>query len=223
VVDDVGVETDLPNALGPRIGPLTTRRPGPPESADARRERAEARAWLHDRVLQLLEYIAAGGYEDEPDVDHLRRVAALGADELRAFVEGPLGPGGDLVEALTGVVAETQLLSRDLAVELVTGRLAFEPEPAVVDALAAATREALTNVRRHAGATRAIVTCTATPELIRVAIKDDGTGFDLAETDPGVGLRHSIVGRLLSVGGCARLEPSEGTGTIVTLTIRPGA
>jgi signal transduction histidine kinase len=185
-----------------------------------RRERAEARAWLHDRILQLLEYIAAGGYEDEPDVEHLRRVAALGADELRAYVEGPIAPGGDLVEALTGVVAETQLLARDLAVELVAGRMDFEPEPAVVDALVAATREALTNARRHAGATRVIVTCTATPEVVRVAVKDDGTGFDLVDTDPGVGLRHSIVGRLLAVGGSARLEPREGAGTVVTLTIR---
>jgi signal transduction histidine kinase len=214
------VETDLPHAsLGPRIGQLTTGRPTAPASAAVRRERAQTRAWLHDRILQVLEYVAAGGYDEDPDPDHLRRVAALAADDLRAFVEGPIAPGGDLAEALKGVVGEVQLLAGGLAVELVVGRMEVEPEPAVVDALVAATREALTNVRRHSRATRAIVTCTATADGVTVAIKDDGAGFDPAEIAPGFGLRHSIVGRLLAVGGSARVEPQAGAGTVVLLTI----
>ena len=184
-----------------------------------REERAKTRAWLHDRVLQILEYVASGGYEDEPDVEHLRRVAAMGADELRAFLEGPIAPGGDLPDALSGVICETQLLAGDLQVELVTGRMDIDIEPAAVDALVAAAREALTNVRRHASATRAIVTCTATEDGVTVAIQDDGNGFDSGTIRPGIGLRHSIVGRLLAVGGSASVTPEVGGGTVVTLNI----
>src|SRR5690242_6104033 len=47
-------------------------------------ERARTRAWLHDTLLQQLEYIAAGGYADEVDPRELMRVAAAAATELRA-------------------------------------------------------------------------------------------------------------------------------------------
>src|ERR671910_2558782 len=55
------------------------------EALDA--ERARTRAWLHDTLLQQLEFIAAGGYADVPDAVELMRVAAGASTELRAYVE----------------------------------------------------------------------------------------------------------------------------------------
>ena len=108
-----------------RFGPFADRnrveRPSPPFSRGRVREaveaeRAQTRAWLHDSVLQVLEYLASGGYADEPDARELARIAGDAASELRAFVEGdgPLaGPGvaGQLRERLTAAVEQERALA----------------------------------------------------------------------------------------------------------------
>jgi signal transduction histidine kinase len=182
-------------------------------------ERAEVRAWLHDRVLQHLEYIAAGGYADEPDVDALRAVAARAADELRAYVDGDdAAAPRDLSVALATVTADARLLASDLRIRLVVGPEAADLSQPVVEALAAATREALANVAKHAAATRATVRADVTGAAAVIRIEDDGTGFDPGRTPLGSGLRHSVLDRLTRVGGSATLQSSPGAGTRVTLT-----
>ena len=75
-------------------------------------ERARTRAWLHDTLLQQLEYIAAGGYADDADPRELMRVAAGAATDLRAFVEGDEAAGaGTLVERLRRVIEDEQELA----------------------------------------------------------------------------------------------------------------
>ena len=116
------------------------------------------RAWLHDRVLQSLEYLAAGGYADDPDARMLQRVAARAADELRAYVDGEAERApGDLGAALDAVAADARMLAGEAHIRLVVGPEATDLPAAVVEALAAATREALANVAKHARASRAIV------------------------------------------------------------------
>ena len=181
------------------------------------------RAWLHDSVLQVLEYLAAGGYADDPDPRQLARVAADAAAELRAVVEGsgPLVPGGDadLATRLTVAVAEERRLGAppvelhvDPAAGALRGRAGRE--------LAAAAREALRNVRKHARARRAVVTCRLRDELLELVVSDDGAGFDPARVAPRAGgLRDSIVGRLDRLGGSAAVRAQPGRGTRVTLRL----
>ncbi len=183
-------------------------------------ERADVRAWLHDRVLQMLEYLAAGGYDETLDVARLRAVAALAADELRAFVEDDAPPpGADLRAALIDVVSRTQLLARGLEVELAVAAPAagIEVAPELTHALAAAAGEALANTRKHARATRARVTCSVDHGCAEVVVEDDGAGFDVRAAAAGSGVRHSIVGRMLAAGGTARLDSRPGEGTRVIL------
>jgi signal transduction histidine kinase len=183
-------------------------------------ERAETRAWLHDRVLQHLDYLAAGGYADEPDAATLLRVAAHAAEELRAYVDGDEAAAPrDLGVALAAVAADARLLAGDVRVQLVVGAGAVELPQAVVDALAGATREALANVVKHARARRATVRAELVDGAVAVAIVDDGRGFDPGRTAFGFGLRHSVLGRMTHVGGTASLQSSPGAGTRVTLTV----
>lgn len=186
-------------------------------------ERSSVRAWLHDSVLQVLEYLAAGGYADDPDPRELARVAADAAAELRAVVEGsgPLAPAGDadLATRLDVAAAEERRLGAppialhvDRAAGALRGRAAQE--------LAAAAREALRNVRKHAGATRAVVTCRLRDDLVELVVSDDGAGFAPARLAPrAVGLRQSIVGRLDRLGGRATVRSQPGRGTRVTLRL----
>jgi signal transduction histidine kinase len=176
--------------------------------------------WLHDRPLQTLQYIAAGGYCDEPDATHLRAVAATAAAELRDFIEGRTRPATEgLAAALADVVREARVLTPQLEIRLIFGAIDVEPEPHVVSEVAAATREALTNVRRHAGARRASVRCRVTDGRVSVLVSDDGAGFAPSRTAPGCGIRHSLVGRLRDLGGNAIIESADGGGTTVALEV----
>jgi signal transduction histidine kinase len=73
-------------------------------------------------------------------------------------------------------------------------------------------------VARHAGAERATVRLVATPDRVRLAVEDDGSGFDAAGVPED---RHGIVGmreRAEVLGGTleVRSEPGEGTRIEVT-------
>ena len=90
--------------------------------------------------------------------------------------------------------------------------------PSVEAALYRICQEALTNVARHAGAERATVRLVATPDRVRLAVEDDGSGFDAAGVPEE---RHGIVGmreRAEVLGGTleVRSEPGEGTRIEVT-------
>jgi signal transduction histidine kinase len=135
----------------------------------------------------------------------------------------------------------------------------------VAAALAAAVREALTNVRRHAGVTTATVTVVRWLDGVRIRVDDGGVGFDANRFDvtlaegatPGpaadgaaatsadearpaglagaggaprdetaagedverirLGLSGSVHGRMVDVGGWARITSRPGLGTRVEL------
>jgi two-component system NarL family sensor kinase len=80
-------------------------------------------------------------------------------------------------------------------------------------------QEALTNISRHAEASRVQMRVVTTPHRIRLVVEDNGRGFDLGETG---GEHYGLVGlneraRLLS--GTLRVESSKGAGTRISLTI----
>ena len=128
-----------------------------PSGAPARgveAERAATRTWLHDRVLQLLEYAAAGGYADLPDVDELRRIVGLAADEVRRFVDGdahPIAPH-DLATALADAARDGRVMAGGLNTRVFVEPLDLVVPANVLEALAGAMREALVNVAKHARA-----------------------------------------------------------------------
>jgi signal transduction histidine kinase len=180
-------------------------------------ERARVRAWLHDTLLQQLEFIAAGGYADVADAGELMRVAAGAATDLRAYVEGSTDTeAATLVERLRRLVAEEQLLAAH-EIRLVFGEVDGTVDGRDADDVVAAAREALTNVRKHAGAAQAVVSCHVTGGVATVVVADDGVGFDPAGTLRGAGLRESIVGRMARSGGSAVVQSQPGGGTRVTL------
>jgi len=79
-------------------------------------------------------------------------------------------------------------------------------------------QEALTNVRRHAGAGSAEVTLRAAGDALEVTVCDDGRGFDPTHVSrghwPQFGLQ-AMRERAESVGGTLELESGPGKGTTV--------
>ncbi|MCD2191762.1 sensor histidine kinase [Actinomycetospora soli] len=79
--------------------------------------------------------------------------------------------------------------------------------------------EALTNIARHAQATRAAVTVTLTNGIVRLEVNDDGRGG--ADPAAGSGLR-GLDDRLRALGGTLTIydRPSGGTTLVATLPCR---
>jgi signal transduction histidine kinase len=81
-------------------------------------------------------------------------------------------------------------------------------------------QEALANVRKHAAAQQVTVRLEYAEGLVRLAVADDGTGFDPQAAHDGYGLR-SMQDRVRQVGGTVRVTSALGSGTEVCAEV-PG-
>ncbi len=112
----------------------------------------------------------------------------------------------------TGVAAELHTHG------LRTGRL-----PALIETTVyRVVQEALTNVRKHAGASRVGVIVERRLDELRVVIDDDGCGFDAAAVSPQSGRQLGLRGmaeRARLVGGRLEIESVPGRGTTIYLAI----
>ncbi len=92
------------------------------------------------------------------------------------------------------------------------------------------TREALSNVMRHASARNVLIELVGTDECIELSVVDDGKGFDTVaweQTPPGrsIGL-HGMRKRVRMLGGSLAVSSRPGGPTVVTASIarwRPDA
>ncbi|HEX9116555.1 MAG TPA: GAF domain-containing sensor histidine kinase [Anaerolineae bacterium] len=130
--------------------------------------------------------------------------------------------GRTLDAALADLAAE-QAAAGGLAIEF-SARGAGLPLPLRLEAgLYRIAQEALANVIRHAHARHATVTLAVEPERVRLAVTDDGRGFDPARLNEGgprghyglLGLRERA--RLL--GGTLTLQSSPGRGAHVEVVL----
>jgi signal transduction histidine kinase len=88
--------------------------------------------------------------------------------------------------------------------------------PAAETAVWYACSEALTNVTKHARATKALVDVRLEASELRALVRDDGVGG--ARVDPGGGLA-GLVDRLATIGGVMTLHRAPGGGTDVRITV----
>lgn len=186
------------------------------ERIRALQERERTLRDLHDGVLQTLEALRRSGQIIDPVV---RGRIAYDAVWLRHLVSSdPREPNNDLVAMLGYLQRESA--SSGLTVELNAAGLGDARLSAqATAALVGAVREALTNVEKHAGTTRAVVRVWSADSLVEVTVVDHGRGFDLQRVPPGVGLARSIAARVRDVGGDVLVESAPGDGTRVRLRV----
>ncbi|WP_344669078.1 hypothetical protein [Catenulispora yoronensis] len=191
------------------------------------REQVRRHRALHDGPLRILTAIAGPGPLGHHD-ERARRQCAIAANVLRGTTpDGPHGTLTDLSLALVEAAADSA--AAGLRVEYHFAGLPDDLPEAVVGAFASASAEALANVAEHAGVSRARVTALAGSGMphqdpdatgrpaVTVAIVDQGKGFDDAVTEPGYGIRNSIVAPMREVGGDAAVDSHPGQGTRVDL------
>jgi signal transduction histidine kinase len=197
--------------------------------AAAAAERARLARDMHDSVAKSLHGVALAAaalprwivQDQQAAVRHAAAIqvaaeqASLEARDLlvslRTVHEGPL------VERLTDLVAEFRTAT-GIPTELEVRSLA-DLDPAVTQEVMMVVAEALENVRRHAGAGRAVVGVNGDGDAVTVRIGDDGAGFDPAAVP---GRRFGVVGmreRAEALGGALDVDSAPGEGTTVTLRI----
>jgi len=84
-------------------------------------------------------------------------------------------------------------------------------------------QEGLTNIVRHAGARSVTLRFTMDGEACRLALGDDGRGFDAS--DPGFRWSHGITGmrqRVRALGGRFEIESRPGAGTTLRVVVPRG-
>jgi signal transduction histidine kinase len=79
-------------------------------------------------------------------------------------------------------------------------------------------QEALTNIAKHAGATRVSVVVRRNEDRVILVVEDDGRGFDMGEANAGLGL-VSMRERAELLGGSLRVESSADQGTTIAIEI----
>ncbi len=191
------------------------------KAGDEQRRRLERN--LHDGAQQRLvsvalmlriarQQLAAGRDGALQVLEQAAHELDAGLEELRELARG-LHPGA-LAEH--GLLHALEALQRRLALPI-----ELDVEPARMPENLEATAyyivaEALTNVTRHAGATRARVTVTREDGVVRVEIADDGEGGADATRGTGlIGLRD----RAEAARGTLAVVSPPGGGTVITASL----
>lgn len=202
-------------------------------------ERLRIARELHDIIGHSLGTIAVQAgvgrhlMETDPDkgaeaLDSIARISRESLDEVRSVVaalrddEPPYHPSPglndlpDLVETVrgTGLAVELTLPDDVEAVPRQTGAAVYR-----------ITREALTNVVRHAHASNASVHVDHHDGRVEVAIRDDGAGARNGR-EPELGSGHGITGmreRAEALGGSLSAGPASDGGFLVTASLPIGS
>jgi PAS domain S-box-containing protein len=194
-------------------------------------ERKRIAMEIHDELGQLLTAL-------KMDVSLLKMRlandtdAGKKADDMRELVEKTIWMVRNVASHLRpaalnfGIVSALEWLVEDfgrrkgVSCQLwINGR-----EPVLEDTYATAVfrivQASLTNVARHAGASRVDVTLNSTDTALDLYVSDDGCGFDPAAARKGYS--YGLLGmseRARLIGGSLRIDSSPETGTVVSIHV----
>ncbi len=186
---------------------------------------------MHDGLAQVLGYVntkvqAADAYlkrgRNEEASGQLRELAASAREAYTDVREGIVGlrtlPDSDegVAEALRNYLEQWKAQTGISTELIVSGDVRVRPS--VELQLVRIVQEALTNVRKHAKASRATVSLERRGQTIVATVADDGVGFDPTMKTraefPRFGLT-TMQERAASVGGSITVESTRGRGTVV--------
>lgn len=175
---------------------------------------------LHDllghtlSLITLKSELANRLWERDPhaarqEVREVERVAREALGQVRRAVTGIRAAG------LAAEAASAKLLLESSGVAFQYEIGAPPPRPDLETCLALVVREAITNIHRHAQATRASVRLTGDGEALLLDVQDNGRGGDIVPGNGLTGMRE----RLRAFGGELRIDAVRGQGTRLTARV----
>ncbi|PNE32999.1 hypothetical protein AF335_16070 [Streptomyces eurocidicus] len=200
-------------------------------------ERERLAREIHDTLAQgftslvMLCQVLEGELEKNPEqarryLDLMQRTARENLAESRSLVAS-LSPAQLDDSSLDEAVRRLgDRLAEELGIEVavqVSGTPCELP-PAVEVVALRASQEALSNIRKHAHATRVELSLTYTPQGLELTVRDDGRGF--VPTARRAGKGYGLPGmraRVSEVGGTTELTSAPGEGTRLTVRLTAAA
>lgn len=197
--------------------------------ATVRNDRARIARDLHDDVIQRL---FAVGLQLQASLrtiaDHDARASiSQSIDDLDQTIQqirttifdlehsGSNSTRASLIE-LTSELADVAGLSHEI---LFQGPVDTMIGPELRTIIVKAAREMLSNVVKHANASRVVVTVSATGPNISLTVSDDGVGFDPRRaTAGGLGLKN-LASRAAALDGSFSIRALAGGGSVATFEI----
>lgn len=175
---------------------------------------------LHDRLgghLSTVKLHLTAGAENvtanqlmDKAVEEVRRIAG----DLRSEVLGRHGLAAALEE-----YASTVNSSDKLKVKVISHGMEQRPEATIETAVYYIAMELLTNVIRHAKATRVTVQLLRHGNNLNLLVEDDGVGFDpRLVQEKGMGLGN-VKRRVEALGGTLSIDSTPGKGTTMSVDL----
>jgi signal transduction histidine kinase len=192
-------------------------------------ERARLARELHDETGQALTSILLGlkGVEQEIATEEARAALASVRDTVATTLQGVRRLAVELrpstlddfglvpaLERLAATLGEQTGLHVDFEASIDDER--FSPE--VETTLYRIVQEALTNVVKHAAATRVSILVVRRGDSVAAVVEDDGRGIEQPVHDEGLGL-VGMRERAALVGGRVRIESSSEGGTTIAAEV----
>lgn len=199
-------------------------------------ERARIAREMHDSLAQVLGYVntkaqavqellrSAQTDRAAAQVAQLAEAARAAYADVREDILGlrtSVGPERNLLQTLSDYLQRWQE-QNGIPIDLVMppDLCDFEVPPVAELQLVRIVQEALSNVRKHARATRAHLRLRKAAGWVEAVVEDDGIGFDPARLDPKAGPRFGLATmreRAEAVGGRLEIASIKGCGTSVTV------
>jgi signal transduction histidine kinase len=200
-------------------------------------ERKRIARELHDDTAQALTSILVRLHLLERSTDdeavlhnagELRGLTAAALDSVRRMAMDLRPAALDDLGLVPALQAYAEKYSQSWPVKVtVTVKGVARRLPADVElVLYRVAQEALTNVAKHAAASKAEVTLSRRRNEVTLAIEDDGVGFDVLETAPTGGSALGLFGmreRLALVGGDLDVQSARDGGTTIAARVRVSA
>ncbi len=177
---------------------------------------------MHDGLGSALTTSLAMIEQGNVDDEELKNVLRGSVDDLRAVIDSLEPLDGDLISVLA-----TLRFRLGKRLELAGIALQWDMQdlpplawlgPPQALQLMRIVQEVLTNVLKHAGASRLQISAHCAGPYVEVRIADNGRGFDVGAMPTGRGLRH-LAQRAASLHGSVLVESQRGNGTTVKLLI----
>ncbi len=198
-------------------------------------ERKRISRELHDETCQVLTGLSYAlddaaettpTPEIKPQLERMHTLASTALEEIHRIILDLRPTMLDHLGLIPALRWYAESRFNDTDIRLVIRELG-QPRrlpPAVETALFRVVQEAINNIARHSGASRAEFAFEFLPDHVEVWITDDGRGFDptnafgFTDGKRGLGLM-GMEERMSAVGGQFNLESAPGKGTLIRLIV----
>lgn len=189
------------------------------ESEDNERKRIAKN--LHDSVIQQLVSLKFGiNAVDIENKSELLELLDTSTFELRDLSH-QLMPKGLVKLGLEKAIEDllkTSLKHTEIKYQYEFSNIEKRAPEAIELNLYRVVQELTHNLVKHSNASRLDVQLYQIQENLHLVFEDNGVGFDVSESNTGVGMR-SINSRVEAMEGSVNMESNEGKGTLITIKI----